>query len=151
MLIDVYTDFPERLQPKVVVYAGEAHLPLTISRRRMHNDGLLLAFEDYLNPEQVGQFRNQILYSSRADAPKLADGEYYQFELLGLLVEDESGKELGRITEVIETGANDVYVVTDAKGHEVLLPAIHDVVLDLDMDKKLMRVHLLPGLLEAEE
>jgi 16S rRNA processing protein RimM len=151
VLVEVYTDFPERLRPEVVVYAGEAHIPLTIRRQRAHNDGVLLAFDGYSTPEQVGRFRNQTLYIILADAVELPEGEFYYHELLGLSVLDESGQSLGKITEIIQTGANDVYVVADEAGHEILLPAIAEVVLDVDLDSKIMEVHLLPGLLEDGE
>jgi 16S rRNA processing protein RimM len=151
VLVEIFTDFPERLRPDVVVYAGEDHLPLTICRRRTHNDGLLLAFENITTPEQVGRFRNQFLYISRKSATKLSKGEFYQYQLLDLAVEDESGRSLGKITEIIETGANDVYEVTDENGHELLLPAIAEVILNVDLDQKTMRVHLLPGLVGDEE
>ena len=150
-LVEIYTDFPERLRPAVVVYMGEDHLPLTIRRRRIHNEGLLLAFENITTPEQVGRFRNEILYISRKSAPKLSKGEFYQYQLLDLAVQDETGRPLGKITEIIETGANDVYAVTDEVGHEILLPAIAEVILDVDLDQKKMRVHLLPGLVGDEE
>ena len=150
VLVEIYTDFPERLQPRKMIYAGERHLRLTISRRRAHNDGLLLAFEGFATPEEVGQFRNQTLYVAQADVPELPEDEYYQYELLGLRVEDETGKPLGTLTEVIQTGANDVYVVTGENGSELLLPAIRGVILDVNMAAKTMRVHLLPGLIEEE-
>jgi 16S rRNA processing protein RimM len=148
VLVEVYTDFPERLQPKVVIYAGETHLPLTIRRQRIHNDGILLAFDGYTTPEQVGRFRNQILYNIVADAVELPEGEFYYHELLGLSVLDETGVSLGKMTEIIQTGANDVYVVTDEAGNEILLPAIANVILEVDLDSQTMKVHLLPGLLK---
>jgi len=149
VLVEIYTDFPEHLRVHKIVCAGENHLPLTISRRRLHNDGLLLAFEGFSTPEEVGRFRNQILYIAQADAPELPVGEYYRYELLGLEVEDETGKPLGTLTEIMQTGANDVYVVTDEAGAELLLPAIAEVVLDVNLVAKTMRVHLLPGLLDS--
>ncbi len=147
-LVEVLTDFPERLQPKTVVYAGEEHLPLTIRSRRSHNEGLLLAFAGLETPEAVGRFRNQILYVPSADRPSLPDGEYYHHQLIGLMVQEEDGQMLGRLTEILETGANDVYVVTAEDGNEILLPVIPGVVLDVDLVGKTMRVHLLPGLYE---
>ncbi len=147
-LVEVYTSFPERLQPGVEVYLGEAHLPVKISRRRTHNEGLLLAFESITSPEQMGLYRNQVLYTSRTKAQKLGKGEFYQFELLGLQVEDEAGNALGKVTDVMETGANDVYEVTDESGREILLPAIPEVILDINLEQNKMRVHLLPGLLD---
>ena len=148
VLVEVYTDFPERLQPKTVVYAGEAHIKLTIRRQRSHNDGLLLAFEGYITPEDVGTFRNQTLYIAKTNLTELSKGEFYYYELIGLSVIDETGKPLGVVTEIMQTGANDVYVITDDVGREILLPAIADVILHIDRDEKVMKVHLLPGLVE---
>jgi 16S rRNA processing protein RimM len=151
VVVELYTDFPERLRPKVKVYLGEKHLPLTLLSARIHNEGLLLGFEGIGTPEEAGRFRNQTLYVSAKTLPDLADGEYYFHQLVGLSVVDEDGKPLGTLTEIVETGANDVYVVTGATGTEVLLPAIPDVILDVDLGAKTMRVHLLPGLVDGEE
>jgi 16S rRNA processing protein RimM len=148
VLVEIYTDFPERLQTKAVIYAGESHIPLTIRRQRIHNDGILLAFEEFTTPEQVGRFRNQILFIVGTDAVELPEGEFYHHQLLGLSVLDESGEFLGKVTEIIQTGANDVYVVTDEAEKEILLPAIAEVILDVDLDTKIIKVHLLPGLVE---
>jgi 16S rRNA processing protein RimM len=148
VLVDVYTDFPERLKLNVILFAGPKLVPLTICRRRVHKDGLLLAFTGYTTPEQVGGFRNQILYSKAAEAAALPAGEYYHHELLGMTVVDESGRLLGVLTEIIRTGANDVYVVTDENQHELLLPAISEVILNVDLHKKTLLVHLLQGLVD---
>ena len=148
VLVEVYTDFPERLQPETLVYAGEKHLPLTICRQRFHNDGLLLAFDGFTTPEQAGMFRNQILYIAAADASELPEGEFYFHELIGLSVTADTGELLGKLTEIMQTGANDVYVVTDAAGKELLLPAITEVILNVDMVSRSMLVHIIPGLLD---
>ncbi len=149
-LVEIHTDFHERLTPKTLVFVGAAHQPLTIRKSRSHNDGLLLAFDDISTPEQVGLLRNQLLYIPAAERPPLPEGEYYHHQMLGLSVVDESGQELGELTEILETGANDVYVVKRADASELLLPAISEVVLDVDLPRKTMRVHLLPGLVEVE-
>jgi 16S rRNA processing protein RimM len=148
VLVEIYTDFPERLQPMAMVYAGENHLALTICRQRFHNDGLLLAFDGFTTPEEVSRFRNQILYIATADASELPEGEYYFHELLGLTVTDDTGEPLGEVTEILQTGANDVYVVKDGTGHEILLPAISEVILNVDMVSRSMKVHILPGLVD---
>jgi len=150
-LVEIYTDFPERLRPRKVVYLGEKHIPLTIRASRPHNAGLLLAFEGITTPEQVGLYRNQVLYVPRAERPALPEGEYYHDELIGFSVEDEGRRELGVLTEIMQTGANDVYVVTDREGSELLLPAIADVVLEVDQAHQKIKVHLLPGLIDAQE
>ena len=151
VLVEIYTDYPKRLKPGTKVYLGVKVLPLTICRQRFHNDGMLLAFDGFNTPEQVGLFRNQILYIETTHASELPEGEYYFHELLGLSVLNETGESLGELTEIMQTGANDVYVVTNVAGSELLLPAIPEVVLDVDLVARTMKVHLLPGLVDAGE
>lgn len=148
--MEIYTDFPERLRPPLAVFAGESRHRLTIRSQRPHQEGLLLGFDGIDTPELAGRFRNEVLYVPLADAPELSEGEYYYHELIGLSVVDEAGHPLGTLTEIMETGANDVYVLVDPSGTEILLPAIPEVVLDVDLDARTMRVHLLPGLLGEE-
>lgn len=148
--LEVYTDFPERLKAGKVVYAGERHERLVIRQARAHKDGLLLAFEEFHTPEETERLRNRILYVAREDAAPLAEGEYYYYQLVGLTVVEERGQELGRLSEVLITGANDVYIVRGERG-EILLPAIPQVIRQIDLATRRMTVHLLPGLVEAEE
>ena len=148
VLVEILTDFPERLRPNFVVYAGEKHLALTIRDRRHHNDGLLLSFAGIDTPEEVGRLRNQILYVPFADRSPLPAGEYYHHELIGLSVIDAAGEPLGTLAEVLETGANDVYVVNPGQG-EILLPVIPGVVLDVDLGARTMKVRIPDGLLDG--
>jgi 16S rRNA processing protein RimM len=90
--------------------------------------------------------RNQWVYVKATDVPSLPEGKMYQHELFGFAVEDESGKLLGELVEIIETGANDVYVVRNETGKDLLLPAIPSVILETDPVRRRMRVHLLEGL-----
>ncbi len=151
VLVEIYTDFPERIKPMAKLYAGEDYIPLTIRRLRVHNDGFLLTFDGFSTPEQVGRFRNQILYIVATNAAVLPEGEYFFHELIGLSVKDEAGKVLGQVAEILETGANDVYMVRNDAGREILLPAIAEVILNVDLVSKIIKVHLLPGLMEDEE
>jgi 16S rRNA processing protein RimM len=148
VVAEILTDFPERLRPKRAIYLGEKHMKLTIASQRPHNEGLLLGFEGITTPEKAGRYRNQILSIAASEVSELPEGEFYFHELLGLEVVDEAGNLLGTLTEILETGANDVYAVTDSAGHELLLPAIPEVVLDVDLDAKTMKVRLLPGLVD---
>jgi 16S rRNA processing protein RimM len=75
----------------------------------------------------------------------LEEGEYYHFQLIGVRVETEDGEWLGQVAKVLETRAHDVYVVRGPRG-EVLLPAVDELVLELDLESKRMVVHLLPGM-----
>jgi 16S rRNA processing protein RimM len=80
------------------------------------------------------------VYIMVKETPDLPTGKYYHFQLLGMTVVDENGYPLGILTEIIETGANDVYLLIDETGKEILLPAIEQVVLDVDIQNRLMRV-----------
>jgi 16S rRNA processing protein RimM len=148
ILLEVITDFPERLQPNVRLFVGDELKPVTIRSRRSHGQGLLLGFYGYDTPEAVGVLRNQLLYVPSANRPQLPEGEYYHHQLLGLAVIDEEGRQLGQIGEIVTTPANDVYVVRRVGSPDLLLPAIAPVVLRVDLEKGEMHVHLLPGLLE---
>ncbi len=146
IVMDVHTDFPERLQRGRKLFIGEEYKSVTLTSARPHAKGMLLKLKGIETPEEVGQFRNQWVYVRAADVPSLPEGKLYQHELFGFEVVDENGAPLGELKEIIETGANDVYVVRDSSGREILLPAIPSVILDLDPARRLMRVHLLEGL-----
>ena len=146
IIMDLHTDFPERIKSGRKVLIGEKHQPLTLDTVREHADSLLVSFRGVDTPEDVGKFRNQWVYVKAAEVPPLPEGKHYQYELIDLDVVDEGGNPLGKLVEILETGANDVYVVRDEAGKEILLPAIPSVILDLDMDRRLLRVHLLEGL-----
>jgi 16S rRNA processing protein RimM len=146
IIMDLHTDFPERLQSGRKLYVGEDYKPMALVGTRPHAKGMLVKFKGVETPEAAGMFRNQWVYVKAADVPALPEGQIYQHELLGFAVVDENGHRLGEMVEIIETGANDVYVVKEESGKEILLPAIPPVILEIDADRRLMRVHLLEGL-----
>lgn len=147
IVMDVYTDFPERLQSGVTILVGPRYQQLTIIKRRPHSRGMLLSFDGYQTREEVAELRNLLVYVRTADRPVLEEGEYYHHQLLGLKVIDEAGKPLGTVKRIHETGANDVYVVKAESGAELMIPAIDSVILDIDLELGQIQVHLLPGLL----
>lgn len=146
MVMEVHTDFPERIKSGMKVFVGESHDALVIGGARFHNEGLIIKFQGVETPEGVGRYRNLWVYVASADRPPLPEGQYYFHELIGLQVVDDKDESIGELTEIVETGANNVYVVTRADGSEILLPAIPSVILDVEMGRRLMRVHLLEGL-----
>jgi 16S rRNA processing protein RimM len=146
IIMDLHTDFPERLRSGRKLFVGEKHKPLMLSGARPHAKGMLVKFKGIETPEDAGQLRNQWVYVKATDVPALPEGQIYKHELFGFKVVDENEHPLGELVEIIETGANDVYVVKEESGKEILLPAIPSVVLELDVDRRLMRVHLLEGL-----
>jgi 16S rRNA processing protein RimM len=114
----------------------------------VHGQGLLVKLLGYDTPESAGRFRNQWVYVKSSEVPPLPEGQHYKYELVGLLVVDDNGNPLGELVEILETGANDVYIVRNKTGGEILLPAIPPVVLNVDMDSRVMTVHLLDGLVD---
>ena len=146
IIMDLHTDFPERMKPGRKLFVGDEHKPMTIEGVRVHAKGLLVKFKDIETTEAAGIFRNQWVFIKAQDASPLPEGKIYKYQLIGFKVVDEHGNPLGELVEVLETGANDVYVVRDEAGKELLLPAIPSVILDLDTGRRLMRVHLLEGL-----
>ncbi len=147
MLMDVHTDFPDRLKTGMTVFVGEQYRSMVLASRRPHAAGLLVRLRGVKTPEEAGLYRNTRVYVPTADRPELPEGEYYHHQLIGLNVVTDEGRELGILADIIETGANDVYVVRDAEENEVLLPAIPPVILDVDLADRQMHVHLLNGLI----
>ncbi len=146
ILMDIHTDFPERLRAGTKVYVGEEHKPMKIAAARPHGTSMLVAFRGADTPEAVGPLRNAWVYVSAADRPPLPGGKVYRHQIVGLRVVTDEGRELGTLTEILETGANDVYVVESEDGKEILLPAIPDVILGYDLQNGEIKVHLLEGL-----
>ena len=146
MLMDVHTDFPERLQPGLKVFVGPEFKPMVIASRRGHAAGLLVRMRGVKTREQAGMYRNLWVFVPAADRPPLPEGEYYHHQLVGLEAHTDGGQVLGTLIEVLETGANDVYVIADVQGGELLLPAIPEVILKVDLEQGRMLVHLMDGL-----
>jgi len=146
IIMDLHTDFPERFRSGRKLFVGDEHKVMTVESVRSHAKGMLIKFKGIETPEETARFRNQWVYIQATDAPPLPEGQIYQHELFGFQVVDENENLLGELVEIIETGANDVYVVKNESGKEILLPAIPSVILDLDPVRRFMRVHLLEGL-----
>lgn len=140
ILMDVLTDFPERIRTGRKVYVGETHEPMKIVSLRGHNREMIVRFSGYSNPEEAGQLRNALVFVKASDLPELPEGEYYHHQLLGLAVVDEAGQPLGTLAEILETGANDIYLVKTPDGKELLLPVTEEVILSVDLEQSEMRV-----------
>jgi 16S rRNA processing protein RimM len=146
LIMDVHTDFPDRLRVGAKVLLGEGHKPAKFASARPHGTALLVAFQGLDTPEKAGALRNTWVYVAAADRPPLPEGQIYRHQALGLRVVTDDGRELGQLVDIFETGANNVYVVKTADEKEILLPVIPDVVLGIDLAKGEIKVHLLDGL-----
>ena len=117
-----------------------------MERARFHSGAWLFKFVGYDTPESVEPLRLQDVRVAVADAYKLKKGQYYHHQIIGLIARTEEGETLGKVSEILVTGANDVYVVKREEGGEILLPAIRDVIRKIDLDNGELIVHLIPGL-----
>ncbi len=151
MVMDIQTDFPERFKSKTEVFVGYSHKSMVIESARPQNDALLIKFSGLETPEDAGRYRNQPVYVLTADRPPLPSGYFYEHQLMGFAVVDEKNETIGTLSEIMRTGANDVYVVQRADKTEVLLPVIPSVVLSIDAANRVIHVHLIPGLIEDRE
>ncbi|MEE9496826.1 MAG: ribosome maturation factor RimM [Desulfobacterales bacterium] len=113
-----------------------------------HSRGALLALKDITSRDQAKTLVGSGLYIQRTRLPKLEDGAYYWFDLIGLKVYTSDDQYLGRLDSIIETGANDVYVVNKSD-REILIPALKSVVRSIDIESRIMRVELPEGLDEV--
>lgn len=128
------------------VYLGAPRRPFKVESVRSHSGSILLKLAGCDTPEAAEAFRGLAVSIARADALPLRPNQYYHHQIIGLSVVTLDGEALGQVTEIVETGANDVYVVNGARG-EILLPARAEVVRQIDLDAGQMLVALLPGLL----
>ena len=125
------------------LFVGERHLEVTVHSARKTHKGMLVSLEGYLDRDLAGEFRNHFVYFRTEDLPELPAGEFYLYKLIGMRVLTEDSDYLGTIQEVMETGANDVYVVKkQSDSAELLLPAIESVILDINFDTEEVTVKL---------
>ncbi|MCQ6279686.1 ribosome maturation factor RimM [Bacillus sp. EB600] len=146
------TDFPnERYKKGNVLFLflpkNETPIQVTIKSHRKHKNFDLLLFEGYENINDAEKFRDGILKVPESQLGKLEEGEFYFHEILGCLVFTKDGEEVGKITEILTPGANDVWVVKGQDGQEILIPYIDDVVKKVDSKEKIILIDPLEGLL----
>ena len=144
------TDDPRRFRrlKEVVLDTGREKLNLEIEGVKFFKQFVILKFKGLDNINEIEKYRQKSLYVTRKNAVRLQRDEYFIADLIGLKVQDEDGKELGTVKDVIETGANDVYEVEMADGKSLLLPAIKQCILNVDVENGTMQVHVLEGLLD---
>lgn len=152
--VELHTDFPERFAPGATLYRGAALEKVEILAARPHKAALLVKLGGVDTRSQAEELRGEWFFIPETAAAELDDGVYWIHDIIGLEVETDAGRHLGQIRDVLVTGANDVYVVrtvpTVNRGHELLLPAIAQVVQAVDLAQRRMVVHLPDGLMDDE-
>lgn len=144
------TDDPKRFKDlkQVVVDTGRQQLDMEIASVKFFKNMVIVKFKGIDDINDVEKYRKAGIYVTRENAVPLKENEYFIADLIGLTVVTEEGEELGKIDDVLQTGANDVYVVKQKNAADLLIPAIHDCVKEVDLENGKMTVHLLPGLRE---
>jgi 16S rRNA processing protein RimM len=150
--VRIMTDYPERIGELETVYlardiAGTAARAFKVQKVRRHQGYALITLNGITNRDHVDPLRGLYVLVSIEDAVPLADDEIYLYQLIGMTVQTEEGRVLGELTDVIDTGANDVYVVASPDLGEILIPAIDETIIKTDTDNNTLIVKLLEGLL----
>lgn len=144
------TDDPERFLDldEVILDTGREHKILEIEGVKFFKNQVILKFKGYDNINDIEKYLKKDLLVDREHAVELGENENFIADLIDMEVVTDEGKVLGTLTDVIETGANDVYAVKTPEGKEILLPAIRDCIRDVNVDEKRMTVHVMEGLLD---
>lgn len=143
--IEVLTEYPEQLGRLRTVYLGTQVQPWEVEGVRLHQDAALLKLVCCDDRTAAEALRGALVQIALEDAVPLKEGEYYEHQIVGMSVVEEDGTSLGQVTEIISTGANDVYVVVGPAG-KLLLPAIKAVILEIDLESEQMVVRVMEGL-----
>ena len=143
-----FTDNIERFNnlEKIYIKNKSGQTEYKIQEVKYHKNMVLIKFEGIENPEQADLLRNSYLMVDRETEEPLEAGRYYIVDMIGLDVFTDDNEYLGKLEDIYNTGSNDIYVVKNELGKQVLLPAIEDVIKNIDMDNKKVIVHLIPGL-----
>ena len=136
--VEAVTDNPDRFRAKAKLFAGMQ--PVSVARSRNAQGYVYITLKGHPDRTSVERFHNALLQVPETDLAPLPEGEYYRFQLQGMSVVDRGGALLGTLAEVIETGANDVYRVHAESGADLLLPALRDVIVSVDLAAKRMVV-----------
>lgn len=134
------TDFPERFESLHKVWIGDELFH--VERVRYLRQFVLLTLVECCSREMAAKLTGELLCVQREDAAPLAAGEFYTFDIIGLLVLDMMGETLGKVSHVLKTGSNDVYIVKKPDGTELLIPALKKVVREINIDAGFLRVIL---------
>jgi 16S rRNA processing protein RimM len=147
------TDDPARFKKlkNVVLDTGKELVDLEVAGVKFFKNMVIVKFKGIDNINDVEKYRKKSLYVTRENAVKLKKNEYFIADLIGLQAESDEGEDLGELSDVLQTGANDVYVLSKEGTDDILLPAIRECVKEVDLENGKIIVHLLPGLRELNE
>ena len=142
--VETQSDSPIRFSPGATLLLGDTPAKVTSSHR--YRRGLVVKLDHVNDRDQAEALRGTVLTVPPGDLEPLPEGSYYYYEIIGIGVWDEHDAFLGKVSEIISTGGNDVYVARGPDGREVLIPALENVLLEVLPGEKRMVVRLPEGL-----
>ncbi len=150
LLVQETSELLLSLRPETEIYIGPSDQPETVASLRAHRKWFLLYLHGCSDRDAAERYRDSEIRIRLEAAEPLPEGVYYHWQILGLQVETEGGLALGEVSDILTTGANDVYVVKGESGAETLIPAIESVIKQVDLPSGRMVIHALPGLLPGK-
>ncbi len=149
--VRLLSDIPNRFAELGVVYLGPGHVRHVIESVRPYKGEMVLLGLEHVNDANTAvALRNLDICIPLAELAKLPPGSYYQHDIIGLQVYTLDGYDVGKIIDVMITGSNDIYIVKTAGGRQVLIPAIRDVIKEIDLARHIMHIDPMPGLLDND-
>ena len=132
----------------VILDTGKEYMNLEVQNVKFFKNMAIVKFKGIDDINDIEKYKGKDLLVTRENAIPLEEGEYYIFDVIGSRVVTDTGVEVGELKEILQTGANDVYVVKTPSGKEVLIPSIEQCILDINVDEKIVTVHLLDGMMD---
>lgn len=136
---------------EIILDTGKEKKTLHIERVKFFKNLVILKFKEFDNINDVEMYRQKGLFVTRENAVPLEENEYFIADLIGLSAVSDEGEDLGELADVLQTGANDIYVVKKAGAADILVPAIKDCIKNIDLEAGRIEIHLLPGLREINQ
>ena len=147
------TDDPKRFKKlkNVILDDGKTQMELEVVSVKFFKNLVILKFKEFDNLNDVEKYRKAELYVTRENAVELNEGEYFIADLIGCKAVTDEGEDLGVLSDVLQTGANDVYVISQKGQSDLLVPVIPQCIKNVDLETEVVTIHLLPGLREMNQ
>lgn len=142
-----WTDTPNVFEDIKHIYLNNGNI-LTVKGVKYQKNNIIVKFAEISDIDEAMKYKGQVLSADRSELGELPEGVYYVADLIGMRVITDAGEGLGTVSDVIQTGANDIYEVKRKGEKPLLIPVIDDVVLDVDTESSVITVHLMEGLLD---
>ena len=142
-----WTDSPDVFEDIKHIYLSNGNI-LTVMGVKYQKNNIIVKFAEIFDIDDAMKYKGQVISADRSELGELPDGAYYIADLIGMNVVTDNGEEIGTVSDVIQTGANDIYEVKRKGEKPLLIPVIPDVVLDVNLESSVITVHLMDGLLD---